>query len=166
MDTNLIADVIKAADGRIVGRIRFQKICYLLEQLGLGSDSRFVYHYYGPYSEEVSRSLLNAKLLDNLVREELAKTDFGAEYSIYELTKEDLPTPDKVGELDFDNAKNLIGTMKAVTSVVIELAATIHWLREKEGTDDWLSELKKRKSSKATDINVTMAEKLLADLNL
>ena len=41
MDNRLIEEVFKASDGLIVGRIRLQKIFYLLEQLGLKSYLRF-----------------------------------------------------------------------------------------------------------------------------
>ena len=56
--------------------------------------------------------------------------------------------------------------MKAEPSTVLELAATIHWLREKEKVADWRRELKMRKGAKADDARITKAEALLQKLSL
>lgn len=56
--------------------------------------------------------------------------------------------------------------MKREPSVILELAATIHWLSEKERLSDWPSELKVRKTLKATDANIARAESVLKSLNL
>ena len=56
--------------------------------------------------------------------------------------------------------------MKEEQSVIIELAATIHWLKEKENVADWRDELKRRKASKADDAKILQAERLLEALQL
>jgi len=50
--------------------------------------------------------------------------------------------------------------------VILELAATIHWLRVKEQVDDWRKQLKIRKQLKATDANIARAEAVLRDVGL
>ena len=160
---DLVKEVLKAADGRIFGRIRLQKIFYLLEQFGLGSGFRFSYYHYGPYSEELSGSVMRAEYLDKFINEKEELTSYGAPYSVYTLLIDE-PPPEKVGRLPFGKARNLVATMKSETSVVLELAATIHWLKEKERVPDWKTELKTRKPAKATPELTNRAEQLLARL--
>lgn len=166
MENNLIASLLHAADGKIVGRIRIQKIVYLLEQLGLNSGFNFSYHHYGPYSEDLSQELLFDRIFDKSINETFEKTSFGSEYSVYTLAESQTEFPTHVGALIFDDVKNSVGKMKSTTSVVIELAATIHWLKEKEKITNWEPELKKRKASKATPNNIDRAKKLLAEIEL
>ncbi len=166
MENNLIVSLLCAADNKIIGRIRIQKIVFLLDQLGLNSDFDFSYHHYGPYSEDLSQELLFNRVFDESIIETFEKTSFGAEYSVYTPKVIQTDRPTHVGSLDFDFVKKSVASMKATTSVVIELAATIHWLRVQENVNDWEAELKKRKASKATPQNIEKAEILLAEINL
>jgi uncharacterized protein YwgA len=163
MREELVKKVLQAADGRIVGRIRLQKIFYLLEQFGMGSGFRFSYHHYGPYSEELSSSVMRAQYLDKFIREDEELTSYGAPYSVYTLSVEE-PPPEDVGSLPFETARNLLAAMKSETSVVLELAATIHWLKEKEKIANWQEELRTRKPTKATPDLTGRAEALLAQV--
>ena len=36
--------------GKIEGRTKFQKIVYILQNLGVPFEEKFTYHYFGPYS--------------------------------------------------------------------------------------------------------------------
>ncbi|HSK40498.1 MAG TPA: hypothetical protein VK943_12095 [Arenibaculum sp.] len=63
-------------------------------------------------------------------------------------------------------AAECIRAMKKRTSTVLELAATIHWLCEKERVEDWCKELKIRKPSKADDERIDQALELLRELKL
>jgi len=165
-DEKLVRDVLAAADGRIIGRIRIQKIFYLLEQLGLSSRFRFSYHYFGPYSGELALAIERAKILDKSVKEDLVPFDGeGGFYSVYELAAEQ-QIPEQVGEIPSERARELISRMKRETSVVIELAATIHWLRKKEKIADWCHELKLRKPTKAQDPQIQRARALLEEIGL
>ena len=67
---NLIAEVLAAAGGEIVGRIRLQKIFYLLDQMGMASGLVFHYHHYGPYSLHLDNALDPAQAMRG-VREAL-----------------------------------------------------------------------------------------------
>lgn len=163
--TDLISSVMSAADGEVVGKIRMQKIFYLLEQLGLNGDLNFSYYHYGPYSEDLARSLDYAEMVDQAVREEPRHTSSGSTFIAYILERETDPV-DSIGEMDWDTAKNHISIMKKETSIVIELAATIHWLRYKEKVGEWKSELRRRKTSKAEPALVARAESLLTALQL
>ena len=78
----LVEAVLRAADGEIIGRIRLQKIFYLLEQIGLGAPFRISYHHYGPYSEELSVAVDRAHVLDETISEKKVQTQDGF-YSVY-----------------------------------------------------------------------------------
>lgn len=166
----LIEEILLASGGSITGRIRLQKIVYLLEQLGLGGGFRYAYHHYGPYSEGLSRAIDRAKVLKKSIDEDMQPFTYGSGfYSIYKLTKHDPENdrfPNYLGKVNFDQAKEFIRRMKETSSVTIELAATIHWLRDKEKVQDWKAELKARKGSKVTDENLKQATDLLTKLGL
>lgn len=169
MDLNtpeLLRSVVIAAEGEIVGRIRFQKIVYLLEQAGMESGLQFSYYHYGPYSEEVSSALETATLHPKLICENEGKTLTGHTYSIFSVTHHEEASPSQLGSISWDKACQMIRQMKAHTSTVIELAATIHWLKEKERVANWREELKIRKGDKVTDERVEKALNLLSDLSL
>ena len=53
-DIDKVADIIRDAGGKVVGRTRLQKLGYLLELSGLGDGFSFEYRHYGPYSEELA----------------------------------------------------------------------------------------------------------------
>lgn len=59
----IVSSVVAAAGGKLVGRVRLQKIIYLLDQLGLNSPYSYQYYHYGPYSEELSNPLSSRRLL-------------------------------------------------------------------------------------------------------
>lgn len=166
MESRLIQEVFKASKGQIVGRIRLQKIFYLLERLGLNSGLRFSYHHYGPYSEELTQRLFVAEILDKVISEDEVVSNAGATYSIFNLKLEPDAPLNQVGGIPFEKALSAVRTMKEPTSVVIELAATIDWLKIKEECADWRVELKIRKPTKATDANIRLASTLLTDIGL
>jgi len=161
-----IEAVLHASDGEIVGKIRTQKIFYLLEQLGMGEGFEFSYHHYGPYSENLAMHIKANVLFGNTIKEKLVPTQYGNAYSIFSLAEGGQFTPQSIGTISFDDARDLIGKMKRVSSVVLELAATIHWLKCEEKISDWRPELKARKPQKATDVRIKQAEELLASINL
>ena len=103
---------------------------------------------------------MRAEYLDKSIGEKEELTSNGAPYSVYTLLISE-PLPEKVGSLSFGKARSLVATMKSETSVVLELAATIHWLKEKEKVADWKTELKTRKPTKATSELTGRAEQLL-----
>ncbi|WP_058634327.1 hypothetical protein [Aureimonas ureilytica] len=161
----LVTEIVEAAGGEIVGRIRLQKIVYLLEKMGMDGGFKFSYYHYGPYSEDLTSAVDVARFADKAIVEEVGHTSYGSPYSIYKLGRPASPSQ-QLGSLDAERARSAIARMKRDQSVVIELAATIYWLKEEERVPDWVSELKRRKANKATDPNIALAERLLADIGL
>jgi uncharacterized protein YwgA len=164
---NLLPNLVSAAGGQIVGRVRLQKLIYPLDQIGLGSDFRFTYHHYGPYSEEVAEAIANAIILDKSLREEKrTRASDGASYSVFLLGENAPPSSDRLGALQFGQVKKFIAEMQSRSATVLEVAATIHWLRAFEHVDDWRLELDVRKGAKARDGRLEQAEALLEELDL
>jgi uncharacterized protein YwgA len=164
-NTKNVALVLQAADGEIIGRIRFQKIFYLLEQLGMQSDISFSYHHYGPYSEELSIAIERASLPGGPIKEE-KKSISDNYYSVYSSVRSKNSRSDNVGGLPWKKVCEYVQIMKAESSMVLEIAATVHWLQTKENVKDWKTELKNRKGSKAEDSRIEKALSLLGRLGI
>jgi len=160
----MIAAIVKATDdGRLVGRVRMQKIVYLLQQLGLkdAQSFDFSYHHYGPYSADVDSAEWFADAF-GLVRErrERRKSD-GALYSVFELAEKGEEVPDLPEEF-----RALANTLSKENSVILELAATAHWLSEVERVKDWKKEITLRKTWKVEEGRLEKALELLKELGL
>jgi uncharacterized protein len=163
---DLVANTIMVADGEIVGRVRLQKVFYLLEQLGLGSGLKFSYHHYGPYSRELDQAVDAAKAFNAVKEITSYRQSDGAAFSRFVVEPAGCLANDRLGELAAPVAKSQVQAMKDVTSTVIELAATIHWLVEAEGIRDWRPELTKRKGVKSENGRADQALVLLKRLGL
>jgi len=159
----LIAEVLAAAGGVIVGRIRLQKIFYLLEQKGIGSGFPFHYHHYGPYSRELDRALDRAQAMQGVEESIAYRQVDGMPYSTFSVRRE---SSNEVGNLSFAEARDLIGAMKSKSSTVLELAATIHWISNMEHVRDWRTELLRRKGMKTKRGRTEEAVDLLKQLGL
>lgn len=72
--------------GEIVGRKKLQKILFILKKLGYPFREKYAFHFYGPYSEELT---LQMEELDNLhfVKETREKQGGYHQYR-YQLTEE------------------------------------------------------------------------------
>lgn len=160
----LLMQLIAAADGEIVGRVRLQKIAYLLEQSGLGAGLPFSYHHYGPYSRQLDEAIDAARALGMIEEQVKARAVDGAPFSVFRARSD--AVEETLGAIPSERARGLIATMKAVPSTVIELAATIHWLVARERVPDWRAELRRRKGPKCDDGRTERAIALLRALDL
>ena len=164
---NLLVQVVQLAGGELVGRVRLQKIFYLLDQLGLDSGLDYEYHHYGPYADELASDLINRLLKDELREDVQYRVSDGARYSIFRLGgKANQGHPNSLGGLGAKRAKELIEFFTSVDATVLELAATIVWLKKAERISDWKSELKSRKGQKTERGRLAQAEGLLKAIGL
>ena len=125
----IIAHLLAASEGEIIGRIRLQKMIYLLDQLGLGSGLRFTYHQYGPYAEGVTIAAQRAEFLNKSIKETEVESSYGGKYSIFRLVTP--LSPSKVGELDFAKAKNYAILIKKRPLLYLNLQPLFIGLRKK-----------------------------------
>ena len=161
---HIVAAVLSAAGGEMVGRVRLQKAVYLLDRLGLSSGFSFDYHHYGPFSRDLDNATADAKafgLVDE--RFEQRQSD-GATYSVFSL--KDAPASPRFGKLSAERARDLARRFVQTNVTVLELAATIDWLWREEKYRDWRSELIKRKGAKVRSGRLEKAVQLLEELNL
>jgi uncharacterized protein YwgA len=162
---DVVAAVLAAAGGKLIGRVRLQKSVYLLDQLGLNSGFDYDYHHYGPYSRDLDSALLDAKAFKLVDEKSDYRRSDGAAYSIFELLD---PTvkDEAFGYLDRDQAGSLVGKFASTNITVLELAATVDWLWRKEGYKDWRSEITKRKGIKVQNGRLDKAIELLHEIQL
>ena len=160
----LIADIVRLADGELTGRIRLQKIVYLLDQKGLKSGADYTYHYYGPYSEFVADAISDAKFWGRLEEKTEFRQSDGAPYSVFKASSSD--ELDRLGGLNASQARAMLSELKPLNSTVLELAATVHWLAFVEKVSDWRTEIERRKSGKTANGRLEKALQLLSDLEL
>ncbi|KAA5603607.1 hypothetical protein [Blastochloris sulfoviridis] len=161
---DVVVGIVALAGGELIGRIRLQKIVYLLEQKGLNSGARFAYHHYGPYAEPISDAVTDAKFWGRLKETMAFRQVDGAPFSKF--STEEAPT--RLGAIDIDQARPLVQKLAGETSTVLELAATIHWLatQEQEQVPDWRAELERRKPGKTGSGRRERALALLKELEL
>lgn len=160
---DLVVGTVAFSGGELVGRIRLQKIVYLLDQLGMNSGAQFEYHYYGPYSEAISDAVTDAKFWGNINEVVKFRVADGAPYSSF---KTDSPAPPMLGDLSADDAQKYLIKFMSCTSSVLELAATVHWLAFVEKVPDWRSEIEIRKAGKTGGGRLDRALTLLRDVQL
>jgi uncharacterized protein YwgA len=160
-----IPSLVGAAGGEIVGKVRLQKIMYLLDQIGLRSGFSFEYRHYGPYSADLAEQIEDDVAFGHLKEETRRRQSDGVPYTVYKMTAagdgEKIDTSISVDQITFALEK-----MQEHSSTVLELAATIHWLAEVEGYEDWRTELVRRKGAKTQAGRDEKALRLLHLLHL
>jgi uncharacterized protein YwgA len=160
----IAVNLIKLSPGQLVGRTRLQKEAYLLDRCGAELGLPFTYHYYGPYSFELADGWEDALAEGRIeIEEELRR--YGVSYSLFKL-KKPCSGPDNLGNLPAADARARLEKMAAVSEIVLELAATIIYLKEEGYGEPPIKELKTRKPLKATDKLIKKATALLSDLEL
>ena len=162
----IVAALLKAAGGQIVGRVRLQKTVYLLDRLGLESGFHYDYHHYGPFSRDLDNAVADAEAF-GIVEEQFGRRQVdGARYSIFKLTDDGHELPVEIGQLDEAVLKRFLQKFADANVTVLELAATANWLVEKEEQDDWQEALRRRKGPKVNGGRLERALSLLRGVGL
>lgn len=148
-----VRDIIQSAGGEIVGKTRLQKTVFILERAGYERNFSFTYHYYGPFSEDLSIAITDAIAL-GLIEEKVAQASWGGHYSIFSTDdnhQQSLP------------GKPLIDICASANPVALELAATAIFLADENHDDPW-AEVVKRKPEKSNEAFLGQAKSLCAQL--
>ena len=162
----IVAALLKAAGGQLVGRVRLQKAAYLLDRLGLDSGFHYDYHHYGPFSRDLDNAVADAEAF-GLVEEKFGRRQIdGARYSIFKLTDNDFELPAEIGRLDEAVLERHLQTFATASVTVLELAATANWLAVEEKREDWQEALRRRKGSKVEGGRLDRALALLREVDL
>ena len=163
---DMVVDLIALHGGELVGRTRLQKEAYILNRCGANCSISFVYHYYGPYSFELTRAIADAKAEEQITITETPGS-YGIPYATFKSTGHSEPPPHRLGGLSREAAVELIDTMDKAPDIVLELAATIAFLRDDEAySDRAVAETEARKPLKAKPDRIEAALELLENLGL
>lgn len=146
-----IAEIVRDAGGRIVGRTRLQKVAYLLTVSGLESGLLFIYKHYGPFSQDLAAAAGDANLL-GLLSETEQQASWGGTYSTYSVSEQ--PSPPQ------NTARQRLATEAAAADAIeLELAATAVFLAKDGHGDPW-GETARRKPEKAASDRIDKAKAL------
>ena len=157
-----VRSLVAAAGGELVGKIRLQKVVYLLDQLGLDSGFSYQYHHYGPYSAGLVEEVDDELVLQRLHEEQRHRKGDGVPYVVYKATMDEAAEAASIAE----RFGAELSDMQTCSATVLELAATIHWLAFKEARTDWREELVRRKTVKTENGRTEQALALLDRLRL
>ena len=159
---DIVVALVKLNDGELTGRTRLQKEAYLLDRCGAELGLAFTYHYYGPYSFELVEGWEDAHAEGRIeIEEELGR--YGVPYSIFKV-RESSGALEDLGSLSASSVRAQLKKMASVSDIVLELAATIEYLREEGYGEATMEELRIRKPLKATEQLIKKATDLLMDL--
>ena len=164
---DFIVKMVSLSGGELVGRVRLQKIAYLLSQTESPDIPKmnWKYHHFGPYSVDLDNAIDLAKHEKRIVEERRARKSDGSLYSIFRLS-DTAGGGKKTSAAEPKQLRELVQQLKDETSVVLELAATAHWLSEVEKVSDWRKEIRLRKTWKADDERLEKALSVLSRLHL
>jgi len=160
--SDLVADVVGLNGGEMVTKIRLQKTFYFLVACGLIEDDLdFEYRYYGPFSVVLARAADDAEAQSKLTSS--TQPGFHSEpYTVYRRAVEAQPS----GSIDSARVGEKLAVMRNYSGLELEVAATIHFLRDNSYGEDAIAETKRRKPVKASEARVERAISLLRGLEL
>ena len=127
----LLALVAAAHDG-IHGRTRAQKLAYLAGLMGASDFYRlkFQYHYYGPFSRQIS-DCLQSLVCSGLVEETPECVNEDRNRYIYCLTEDGRAWIDENKPEDFDKLEHIVSRLGNASITALELAATARFFQQK-----------------------------------
>lgn len=160
-----VPSLVMAAGGEIVGKIRLQKVIYLLDQMGLDSGFSYEYFHYGPYSGDLAEQVEDDVIFGRLAADQRRRVSDGVPYVAYS-AKSSSNGVVPVTHMSASRVRSALAEMQRRSATVLELAATIHWLAMIEGITDWKRELVRRKGAKTNNGRDKQAFELLRTLGL
>jgi len=157
-----VAGLVRLNGEEIVGRTRLQKTAYLLEAKGIGLGLEFDYHKHGPYSADLAFAAEDA-----VAMRLLTTTDRRGFYEIpYTVFRSTELTPPLSQDAATPARERALLAMTNYSALALELAATAVYLREHGHREDYWTEVRKRKSLKASPERLEQARRLLIQLEL
>jgi len=157
---DIVVGIVVLNGGELFGRTRLQKSAFLLEQSGMNSGLEFEYLHYGPYSAELARGWDEAAFDRHITMTERPGSR-EMPYTVFEARES---APSVLGSLSASRARKLLMEMGTVSDIVLEVAATIVYLRN--SVRDPIEEVKILKPHKATPRRLAEAIDLIDRLGL
>ncbi|KGX93847.1 hypothetical protein N781_01225 [Pontibacillus halophilus JSM 076056 = DSM 19796] len=126
----------------VVGRKKLQKMIYIMKKCGLPFEERYQFHFYGPYSEELT---LRVEELCNLgFLEEMKEKKSGYHQYRYTLTPDGKEFLGHYDDLSMPPMDALIEAMNGRSSRFLELVSTMVYFDHltKEEVNDKIHQVK------------------------
>lgn len=111
-----------AASGEIIGRKKLQKMIYIAKKVTFPFQERFQFHFYGPYSEELTlrvEELCNMGFLDEVKEKKGGYYQY--RYSLTEAGQEFL----SLNDVDMPYLEDCLLDMNSQSARFLELVSTI-----------------------------------------
>jgi uncharacterized protein len=137
--------------GEIIGRKKLQKIIYIAKKLRFPFNERYQFHFYGPYSEELT---LRIEELHNLGWLSEVKEKKGGYYQYRYTITEDGEKFLTHYNLDMPDLNDLIHKMNEQSSRFLELVSTVLYFDDlsKEEVKEKVLTLKKKQNYSEEEI--------------
>ncbi len=136
----------------VVGRKRLQKMIYILKKSGVDFSERYSFHFYGPYSEELSTRV---EELSNLgfIQENKEKEKGYYQYR-YQLTNEGISFLNQA-ETELPDVSAFIEEMNEQSSRFLELVSTMLYFDNfsKEEVEDKVLTVKSKQNFTADELD-------------
>ncbi|PKR77164.1 hypothetical protein CEY16_10500 [Halalkalibacillus sediminis] len=145
----------------VVGRKRLQKMIYIMKKCDIDFSERYSFHFYGPYSEELStriEELCNLGFLDE--EKEKEKGYYQYRYQLTDSGKDFL----KDAEVDTPKLSPMITKMNEQSSKFLELVSTMMYFDNfsKDEVEEKVLTVKSKQNF--TDEDLTEAWKFIDEL--
>ncbi|MBS4200746.1 YwgA family protein [Bacillus sp. FJAT-49732] len=113
---------IFAVSGEIIGRKKLQKMVYIAKKLNFPFQEKFEFHFYGPYSEELTlrvEELCNFGFIDEIKEEKNGFAHY--KYRVTDAGQEFLESY----QMDLPNLKECFAKMNGKNARFLELVSTV-----------------------------------------
>jgi uncharacterized protein len=141
-----------AASGEIIGRKKFQKMIYILKKLSFPFQEKYQFHFFGPYSEELT---LRIEELCNMGFIQEVKEKKGGYFQYrYSLTEEGSDFL-SLYAVEMPQIKECMEDMNGQSARFLELVSTILYFEElpKEDVYEKVFTLKSKQKYTAEEID-------------
>ncbi|WP_117168384.1 YwgA family protein [Paraliobacillus sediminis] len=142
--------------GEIVGRKKMQKMIYILKQCEIPFEEKFEFHFYGPYSEELSLRMEELCNLGFIAEQKEKKSNYYQYRYTITADGEDFLEQSDVNLPPFEDK---IEKMKEKSSRFLELVSTMLYFNEltKTEVEEKVQVVKKSSNYTPTDIEEAWA---------
>ncbi|WP_100332514.1 YwgA family protein [Bacillus xiapuensis] len=116
-----------AACGEVVGRKKLQKMIYIAKKISFPFQEKFEFHFYGPYSEELT---LRVEELCNMGFVHEVREKKGGYYQYRYTVTEEGEAFLRHSEVDMPRLKEIVTEMNSQSARFLELVSTVLYFDE------------------------------------
>lgn len=147
---------------KITGRKKLQKMVYILQSFGVPFEEKFQFHFYGPYSEELSLRIEELCNLGFIQEEKEVKSNYFQYH--YTLTNDGTAFLNQFG-VDMPNCSGSIELLQGKSSRFLELVSTMLYFKDlpKNEVEEKVHAVKPKQ--KFSEEEIADAWKLMDELN-